>query len=133
MRFLIDKFNKHMSGAVQGQSKSMPNTAKLQKGMNLGSTRHSDPGSSALERLEQNDATLSGDLDGLTFHLESARAMYSHNGPSNTQPGRMRMTGDYPGNAQGKMPVLPLLNLVISKLFHFCKFSAHKMKLSSHL
>ena len=55
----------------------MPNTSKGQKSLQLGNARYSDPGSTAADRQESTDVTLSGELEDLNNHLDAARAMFN--------------------------------------------------------
>ena len=72
----------------------VPSPLNLQPG--LAAQRHSDPGAAAPpDMLEPADVTLSGDLERLSQHLQSARAMYDSN------PGSLAATarGEAPGAA----------------------------------
>ena len=93
----------------------------------LGSQRHSDPGSSPpLEVAESADATLSGDLERLSQHLQSARAMYdsqsarggadSYNRYAESQTYRQH-NGYNPGLHQGLNPQLTSLHPLILNCF----------------
>lgn len=62
--------------------------------------RHSDPGSSP-EATETADVTLSGDLERLSQHLQSARAMYDA-APARAQDGGARLADGSYRQQQGR-------------------------------
>ena len=75
----------------------VPPSLNLQLG--LAGQRHSDPGTTAPpDMLEPADVTLSGDLERLSQHLQSARAMYDSNPGSSAAAAR----GEGPGAAGQK-------------------------------
>ena len=70
--------------------------AQVPPPLNLAAQRHSDPGLAAPpDMLEPADVTLSGDLERLSQHLQSARAMYDSNPGSSAGAAR----GEAPGAA----------------------------------